>query len=218
MACLSHASSSSCFQLFRSYDRLTRPLRSSPITSLLRCYGSVRPSAPRRDSRLAVVRRLSFSLGIGATGSCSSAQKPASDSRPLFAGRRLPSHQAHGRLVPGSTHVPGFDDDLHLRRVFEGFTFVRLSDAHLLKVRLELSSNAHHRGSLPQQLGVVWDLLLKTDPEGPALIFHAAYPHGWSVQIELLSVCVCSTLRAMATIAMRRVRPCRFPTRSRNQH
>src|SRR6476660_4659665 len=38
----------------RSYDRLTRPLRSSPITSLLRYYGSVRPSAPRRYSRLAV--------------------------------------------------------------------------------------------------------------------------------------------------------------------
>src|ERR1700731_3672607 len=35
------------------------------------------------------------------------------DLRPLFAGRRLPSHQAHGRLVPGSTHVPGFDDDWH---------------------------------------------------------------------------------------------------------
>ena len=45
---------------------------------------------------------------------------------------------------------------------------------------------------------MVWDLLLKTDPEGPALIFHAAYPHGWSVQIELLSLCVCSTLRAKA--------------------
>src|SRR6267143_5953091 len=29
-ACLSHASASSCCQLFRSYDRLTRPLRSSP--------------------------------------------------------------------------------------------------------------------------------------------------------------------------------------------
>ena len=46
---------------------------------------------------------------------------------------------------------------------------------------------------------MVWDLLLKTDPEGPTLIFHAAYPHSWSVQIELLSVCVCSTLHAIAT-------------------
>jgi hypothetical protein len=29
-----------------------------------------------------------------------------------------------------------------------------------------------------QQLGLVWDLLLKADPEGPALIFRAAYPDG----------------------------------------
>src|SRR6516225_5849144 len=52
----------------------------------------------------------------------------------------------------------------------------------------------HHHGSLPQQLGVVWDLFLKTDPEGPTLISHAAYPHDWSVHDELLSVCACSTL------------------------
>jgi hypothetical protein len=64
-----------------------------------------------------------------------------------------------------------------LRRVFEGFTFVRLSDAHLHEIDLALFSNAHHHGSLPQQLGVVWDRLLKTDPEGPTLISHAAYPH-----------------------------------------
>src|SRR6266446_10729923 len=56
--------------------------------------------------------------------------------------------------------------------------------------------NAHHHGSLPQQLGVVWDLLLKTDPEGPTLIFHAACPHDWSVHDELLSVCACSTLKS----------------------
>src|SRR5712672_59487 len=55
--------------------------------------------------------------------------------------------------------------------------------------------NAHHHGSLPQQLGVVWDLLLNTDPEGPTLIFHAACPHDWSVHDELLSVCACSTLK-----------------------
>src|ERR1700681_2385437 len=54
-------------------------------------------------------------------------------------------------------------------------------------------SNAHHHGSLPQQPGVVWDRLLKTDPEGPTIISHAAYPHDWSVHDELLSVCACST-------------------------
>src|SRR6266446_1566341 len=53
-ACLSHASRSSCFQLLRSCDHLTRPLRSSPITSLPRSYESVRPSAPHRYARLAV--------------------------------------------------------------------------------------------------------------------------------------------------------------------
>ena len=44
------------------------------------------------------------------TGSCSSTRKPASDSRPLYAGRRLPSHQAPGRLVPEGIRAPGFDD------------------------------------------------------------------------------------------------------------
>jgi hypothetical protein len=39
-----------------------------------------------------------------------------------------------------------------LRRVFEGFTFVRLSDAHLHELFSYFSSNAHHHGSLPQQL------------------------------------------------------------------
>ena len=42
---------------------------------------------------------------------------------------------------------------------------------------LSFRSNAHHHGSLPQQLGVVWDLLLKADPEGPSPIFHAALRH-----------------------------------------
>ena len=54
--------------------------------------------------------RLCFSLGIGTTGSRSSAQEPGSESRPLYAGRRLPSHQAPGRLVPGDRNAPGFDD------------------------------------------------------------------------------------------------------------
>src|SRR6266852_3347120 len=66
-------------------------------------------------------RRLGFSLGIRATGSCSSAQTPASESRPLYAGRRLPSHQAPDRLVPEGIHAPGFDDTsfftTRLRRV-----------------------------------------------------------------------------------------------------
>jgi hypothetical protein len=55
-------------------------------------------------------RRLRFSLAISALVSCSSTQKPASGSRPLYAGRRLPSHQAPDRLIPVEIHAPGFDD------------------------------------------------------------------------------------------------------------
>jgi hypothetical protein len=43
-------------------------------------------------------------------GSCSSTQKPASGSRPLYASHRLPSHQAPDRLVPVGIHAAGFDD------------------------------------------------------------------------------------------------------------
>ena len=43
-------------------------------------------------------------------GSCSSAQKPASNSRPLYAGRCLPSHQAPDRLVPEGLLTSGFGD------------------------------------------------------------------------------------------------------------
>src|ERR1700674_131839 len=84
-------------------------------------------------------RRLGFSLGIRATGSCSSAQKPASASRPLYAGRRLPSHQAPDRLVPEGIHAPGFDDacffTTRLRRVHFRSS---LSDAHLHEIDLAL--------------------------------------------------------------------------------
>ena len=54
--------------------------------------------------------RLGFSLCIRATGSCSSAQQPASASRPLYAGRRPLSHQAPRGLVLGGLYAPGFDD------------------------------------------------------------------------------------------------------------
>jgi len=101
---------SSCFQLSREGNHLIRSLCSSPITapsSLLRigppqCSASV--LSPRG------CRHLGFSLDIGATGSRSSAREPVSASRPLYAGRRLPSHQAPGRLVPGDGVTPGFDD------------------------------------------------------------------------------------------------------------
>src|SRR5215831_608941 len=53
---------------------------------------------------------LCFSLHIGAAGSRSSARKPGSASRLLYAGCRLPSNQVSGRLIPGDGNAPGFDD------------------------------------------------------------------------------------------------------------
>ena len=93
-----------------------RPLDPTPSlqphyepSSLLR-VGPPQCSASVRSPR--GFRRLGFSLAIRATGSCSSAQKPASDSRPLYAGRRPPSHQAPGRLIPEGPNASGFDDPM----------------------------------------------------------------------------------------------------------
>src|SRR5467141_604427 len=132
--------------------------------------------------------RLGFSLRIRATGSCSSAQQPASTSRPLYADRRPLSHQAPRGLVPGGLYARGFDDTYLLNDASSkgSLSFVsRMLTCTGLYPRF--SSNAHHHGSLPQQLGSVWDLLLKADPEGPFLIYCAAcHPHGYLVHIELL--------------------------------
>jgi hypothetical protein len=95
----------------------------------------------------------------------------------------------------------------------KGFTFLVLTTLSFLTTRLRwvhfrssfgcppaqglalsFCSNAHHHGSLPQQLGVVCDLLLKAGPEGPALIFHAASRRSLLLCVALLSICLCSTL------------------------
>src|SRR5467141_1898090 len=132
--------------------------------------------------------RLGFSLRIRATGSCSSAQQPASASRPLYAGRRPHSHQAPRGPFPGGLYAPGFDDTCFLNDASSkgSLSFVsRMLTCTGLFPRFY--SNAHHHGLLPQQLGSVWDLLLKADPEGSSLIYCAACdPHGYLVHIEIL--------------------------------
>jgi hypothetical protein len=89
-------------------------------------------------------------------GSCSSAQKPMSDSRPLYAGRRPPSHQAPGGLVPEEIHAPGFDDacflTTRLRRVHCHSSF---GHSPAQSLALSFWSNAHHHAFWTQQLGVV---------------------------------------------------------------
>src|SRR6516225_1670977 len=81
-----------------------------------------------------------------------------------------------------------------LRRVFEGFTFVRLSDAHLHEIDLALFLQRS-----PPRLftAAAWSGL----GPAPETRSRGANPHlsrslstRWSVHHELLSVCACSTL------------------------
>ena len=155
------------------------------LSSLLR-VGPPQCSASVRWPR--GFRRLGFSLNIRATGSCSSAQQPTSASRPLYAGRHPLSHQAPRGLIPGGLPAPGFDGTCLFNDASSkgSLSFVsRMFTCTSLFSRF--FSNAHHHDLLPQQLGSVWDLLLKADPEGPSLIYCAAcYPHGYLVHGELL--------------------------------
>jgi hypothetical protein len=112
-------------------------------------------------------------------GSCSSTRKPASDSRPPYAGRRLPGNQVPGRLVPEEVCASGFDGiecfSTHHRRVCLRSSLGRLParviprafDPTLTTMPLEHSS-----------LDWFETRSLKADPEGPALIFRAALRHG----------------------------------------
>jgi len=91
--------------------------------------------------------RLCFSLSIGATGSCSSATTPASDSRPLNAGRRPPGLQASGGLIPEGRHTSGFDDNFHVTTVHRWVHFHSSLGRVSARVPPIVSFNAHDHAS-----------------------------------------------------------------------
>jgi len=78
---------------------------------------------------------------------------------------------------PGLTTRPGFDTVPTLSTRSRWFTAVRLSEPYLTRSRRAVSGNAHHPGSLPEQLPVVWSLPLPAGSEGPSLIPCAARLH-----------------------------------------
>jgi hypothetical protein len=83
---------------------------------------------------------------------------------------RTPVGQSAGLpqpLLPESKLNPGFDVVLGLTTRHQRFTHVRLPETHLTEYPSAFSHNAHHQGSLPSQLGVVWNLLLQADSGGP---------------------------------------------------
>jgi hypothetical protein len=140
---------------------LTRPLRSlgfSPSSSLLR----VAPSLCFASIRCGFL--LDVSLHIEATGS-RSAQRPGSESRHLYAGCH-PGKLQNFSICPGSTTRPGFDTVPTLSTRSWWFTAVRLSEPYLTRSCRAVSGHAHHPGSLPEQLPVVWSLPCRPAPRG----------------------------------------------------
>ena len=150
---LSHASRSSCFQLLRACDCLTRPLCSSPITSLPRSYESVRPSAPHRYARLAVFAAWA---------------SPFTSERLVPAVPRNSLHPLHAPSTPIAVrpvirHPADLSQVNHTLLVSTTLKFLttRLRRVHFrsslgrspARVFSRFSSNAHHHGSLPQRLG-----------------------------------------------------------------
>ena len=98
-----------------------------------------------------------------------STQEPDSRSRHLYAGRRPGSKQDSPGLIPEYQQPPVLTSSLSFRHLISG----SLALASLIIPDLVLRGlflNAHHPGSLPAQLKVVWNLLLKSR-------FRGTYPH-----------------------------------------
>ncbi len=166
---------SSCRQLNANDGGLTRPLCSGRITGHRRSYRTVRPRAPHRYARLAVVAAWASPLAserqVPAVPHESPDQLHASytpvAARPVIRRLAALSQEMETPLVSTTC--------LWITTRQRRFTFVRLSDPYLPEVRpRRFDPDAHDHGSLPQPLGVVWSLLLKADSEGPSFISHAA--------------------------------------------
>ena len=129
--------------------------------------------------------RLSFSLYIRTTGSRSSAREPEPDSRLLYAGRRLPSYQVSGRLVPGELKAPGFDEHCcSLRRFNRGslaFVSLTLTCSGYFPVALTpmLTTTAFDRSSLEWFGTRSWKPIPKDLPSSPVQLVHI-----WSAHSE----------------------------------
>ena len=104
---------------------------------------------------------------------------PAASSRHLYTGHHqghtqaapwLRAHPAGVPLSPGRVPIPGFDADL---MSFDASAVVHTCSSSRRTpdpVLPGLSRNAHHDGSLPPQLPVVWALRLHGEPGGPTSI------------------------------------------------
>ncbi len=162
--------SSSHFWLTGSFYELTHPLRSNPITEPSTLLQDDPPLCPASVLSLLWDLHLSFSLDIRTTGS------------------HVPHKsldQVHAIFMPDAAQaVNRFPLSLSWRSASTPVLTPSLIFRHLINGSLALISliltwhsllpclflNAHHKGSLPMQLEVVWSLLLQAGSEGPTLI------------------------------------------------
>ena len=156
--------------MLRSCDRLIRPLRSSPITSLPRSYESVRPSALHRYARLAVV-------AAWASPFASERLVPAVPHHSLHPLHALSTPVAVRSVIRHPADLSQEDHTLlvsttleFLTTRFRGFTFVRLSDAHLHEFVLALLLQR----SPPRPFTAAAWSGLRSAPESRS---RGAYPH-----------------------------------------
>ena len=152
---------------------MTRPLCSVEFPRLLSYYGSLRPCASHR-----------YSHPRGASPWIS--PLPSRRQVPTFHTRawsrvtpplcRVPPTQATGFswTRPGPTTPPGFDTVHGFSTRFRWFIRFVSTGPHLMRSSRTFFRDAHHQGSLPQQLTVFWSLPLPAGSEGPTLIPHAA--------------------------------------------
>src|SRR6266478_7943605 len=146
-------------------SRMTRPLRSlglSPSSSLLRVAPSLCLASIRWSSGFLPWTSLFTSRRQVPTFHTTAWLRVTP---PLC---RMSPRQAAGSpwTGPGSTTRPGFDIVPTLSTRSQWFTSVRLSDPHLTRSCRAVSLDAHHPGSLPEQLKVVWSLPCRPAPRG----------------------------------------------------
>jgi hypothetical protein len=160
---------------------MTRPLRSARITRPRRYYETVRPCAPHRYSAPHSYRCLGVSLTQPIHRPAHrgdrfprSAPEPEPRSRHLHAGHHPGSKQVTPGLIPEQLPDPGFDVNKAVTTRHQWFASARLHGSHLTRSTARLFRNAHHPGSLPTQLAVVYGLPLQGDRGGPTPISDAA--------------------------------------------
>ena len=135
----------------------------------LRYYGLLRPCAPHRYSHPRESVPWISPLAWGQQVPTFHTRAWSRVTPPLC---RVPSGQAAGsrRTRPGITTLPGFDTVPTLSTRNRWFMLFVSAGPHLMLSRSTFCRDAHHPGSLPEQLTVVWSLPLPGGSEGPSLI------------------------------------------------